>query len=112
MWINCPCNYFCSTFLDQYNPFKKFRFFFKFLTKAVCEGYPEVGQVAVDFHVSGSTCHMREHIYHLNGLKLRDYATPPCKLKYKCAEGFKSLYSEINCKLDGKYDRKALCIPI
>lgn len=45
-------------------------------------------------------------------MKLRDYATAPCKLKYTCPEGFKSLYSVINCRLDGTYDKKALCIPV
>jgi hypothetical protein len=47
----------------------------------------------------------------LNGYKLRDFVEPPCQLDYSCEKGFKKLYEEIECRLDGAYDKKAFCVP-
>ncbi len=67
--------------------------------------------MAVDFYSPDPSCLIHQQIYQLNGLKLRDYTNTQCSLKYICPNGFKSLYSEIKCLLDGSYDKKALCIP-
>lgn len=45
-------------------------------------------------------------------MKLRDYTSAQCKLTYTCPDGFRNLYSDITCSLDGTYDKKALCIPV
>ena len=51
------------------------------------------------------------YIYWIYRYKLRDFVEPPCQLDYSCEKGFKKLYEEIECRLDGAYDKKAFCVP-
>lgn len=102
-WVHCPgriniINLFSSTI-------------FSYLI-VVCSGFPEKSSNVIGFRYlyHQRPCDLRQHKNQLNGMKLRDYVVPPCQFEYLCEPGYQAIYSEIECRSDGIYDRKATCV--
>lgn len=83
-----------------------------FSFRVVCYGFPEQGQKVTGFRYIDhqQPCDPKQYMHRDISLKLRDYTVPPCKLEYTCAAGYKKLYDEIECLIDGTYDKKAFCV--
>ena len=81
--------------------------------KVVCTGFPEKGQSVSGFRFYNHQrpCQLKQQKNRITGYKLRDYVNPPCQMEYTCASNYAPLFTEIECREDGIFDKKAYCFP-
>lgn len=78
-----------------------------------CDGFPEKDQKVISFRYLNhkKPCVLKTALHRINGLKIRNYVEPECQLEYSCYSGYISLYKEIECGIDGSFNKKAICVP-
>lgn len=84
-----------------------------FVIEVVCESLPKRGKNVAEFFADElkRPCQMRNHTHRITGEKLFEYVDPPCQLEYSCEKGFVKVYDQIECRIDGTYDKKsAFCV--
>ena len=79
----------------------------------MCPGFPDKDQNVISFRYLNhkNPCVLKSASNRINGIKLRNFVEPECQLEYSCIEGYINLYKEIECNVDGTFNKKAICVP-
>ena len=109
-YINCLANHLSPGFCATTGNFTRDKSWVN--CPVVCTGFPEPSQKVTGFRslLHKQPCVFKQQLHRNNTLKIRDYFEPPCQLDYTCDTGFKKLYDEIECSMDGSFDKKAYCV--
>lgn len=85
-------------------------------SKEICRDFPEENEELPILKEKSFTnrkaegfCEFEPVISRKTNETLRHYSIPPCKTTFKCDNQDESVVNLIRCKLDGTFDRKAMC---
>jgi len=79
-----------------------------------CDGYPQQDENSVGFRLltDRQPCVFKQAIAQDTGLVLKYYALPTCQLQPLCRDNYVSLFQEIVCQEDGRYNfPRTICLP-